>query len=155
MNKAGNCSKQIQTHCYPQTRLPTIGHIIAYSVLGFDSQSSNEGGKAFNRKVAWVTMQTVANQFLLSGCLCRSIYRGGERSHYNIINTPNHLLINRVRGQGVTWSITRSHYFTTVQCGADACPRRRVGLRSVAAAMLTNRNPRLWLSQTPRLRSLS
>jgi hypothetical protein len=55
--------------------------------------------------------------------------------------------------RGVIWSITSSHYFTTVQWGADACPRRRVGLLSVAVAMLAARNPWIWLPWTPRLRS--
>jgi hypothetical protein len=26
-----------------------------------------------------------------SGCMCRSIYRGAQGSHYNALNTPNHL----------------------------------------------------------------
>jgi hypothetical protein len=49
------------------------------------------------------------------GCRCEYFYRGGQVSHYNVINNTNHLPINRVRDQEVTWYITSSYYFTMMQ----------------------------------------
>jgi hypothetical protein len=58
---------------------------------GYRTPTSEE--KVLNRKwkVGRRTMQIVVNQSSPPRYPCGSIYRGGQGSHYNAINTPNHL----------------------------------------------------------------
>jgi hypothetical protein len=58
---------------------------------GYRTPTREEETLSRKREMSQRMMQTVVHQSPPLGCPCGSIYRGGQGSHYNAINTLNHL----------------------------------------------------------------